>query len=114
MHAPGNAKPTILAAGSSYLTSFYGDGWVAAGDAAASFDPLSSQGLVTAMATGRAAATAILNHEAGDGDAMAWYAAALEGEIRRYMRQRTAYYGMECRWPDAPFWQRRHVHFAPA
>jgi 2-polyprenyl-6-methoxyphenol hydroxylase-like FAD-dependent oxidoreductase len=40
-----------------------GDGWIACGDAAVSFDPISSQGLLNAIRTGAAVASAIV---AGD------------------------------------------------
>ena len=40
-----------------------GDGWIACGDAAVSFDPISSQGILNAIRTGAAVASAIL---AGD------------------------------------------------
>ena len=40
-----------------------GDGWIACGDAAVSFDPISSQGILNAIRTGAAVASAI---QAGD------------------------------------------------
>jgi len=46
--------PRCIAAGSSYLEPFgdEGDQWCAVGDAAVAFDPLSSQGMTTALRMG--------------------------------------------------------------
>jgi flavin-dependent dehydrogenase len=44
-----------------FLSPPAGEGWVACGDAALYFDPLASQGLLNAIATGHAAAQAILD-----------------------------------------------------
>lgn len=44
--------PIACAAGSALLERSFGDGWLALGDAATSFDPLASRGLVAALADG--------------------------------------------------------------
>jgi len=72
-------------AGGGYLSSFHGSGWVACGDAALWFDPLSSQGLYTAMYSGLQAAQALL---AGS---LHQYAERLES-IRSVYRTRLAYH----------------------
>lgn len=50
----GAGYPRCTAAGSSYLEPFgdEGDQWCAVGDAAVAFDPLSSQGMITALRMG--------------------------------------------------------------
>jgi flavin-dependent dehydrogenase len=83
------------------LVPYSGSAWLAAGDAAQSFDPLSSQGILTALFGGLAAAEAVLS---GDVDA---YAARLDTVRATYQRNRLLYYATEDRWPDAPFWRRR-------
>jgi flavin-dependent dehydrogenase len=101
-------RPRRVAANSGYLQPIAGPRWVAAGDAALSFDPLSSQGLLTALFTGRAAAQAIAATLAGSDQAIADYARRL-GMIRQaYQANLALYYGAEQRWPAEPFWQRRH------
>jgi hypothetical protein len=45
--------PLLTDASVAYLDPLTGPGWAAAGDAAVSFDPLSSQGILTALLTGR-------------------------------------------------------------
>ena len=49
----------VVAADSSCLEVVEGDGWCAVGDAAAAYDPLSSQGITTALASGAWAGQAI-------------------------------------------------------
>ncbi|MGW2088752.1 LodA/GoxA family CTQ-dependent oxidase [Streptomyces sp. NPDC001880] len=52
-----SAVPRRAPAHSTHLDRVHGDGWIAAGDAAVAFDPLSSQGILTALYTGRAPAS---------------------------------------------------------
>jgi flavin-dependent dehydrogenase len=85
-----------------------GDGIVRAGDAAAAFDPLASNGLVTALWSGIHTAEAVLALRAGDPEPLAAYRAAFRDGISSYVAERTAIYGMERRFPRSPFWQRRH------
>jgi flavin-dependent dehydrogenase len=99
--------PRRVAANSGYLQPFAGSRWVAAGDAALSFDPLSSQGLLTALFTGRAAAQAIAATLAGSEQAIADYAWRLAAIRRAYRANLALYYGAERRWPSEPFWARR-------
>ncbi len=84
-----------------------GEGWLAAGDASMCFDPLSSQGLFHALYTGRAAGGAALAMLQGEAGAGAAYSASLDPVWDAYVAHRALYYGMERRWPGAPFWQRR-------
>lgn len=100
--------PRRVAANSGYLRPFAGPRWAAAGDAALSFDPLSSQGLLTALFTGRTAAQAIAATLAGSDQAMADYTRRLSAIRRAYQENLALYYGVERRWATAPFWARRH------
>jgi flavin-dependent dehydrogenase len=106
--APIEVPPRRVAANSGYLQPFAGPRWVAAGDAALSFDPLSSQGLLTALYTGRAAAQAVAATLAGSDQAIADYARRLSAIRQAYQANLGLYYGFERRWPAEPFWRRRH------
>jgi len=97
----------LCAAHGGRLASAAGPGWLAVGDAAMSFDPLSSQGLFHALYTGMKSGEATALILAGDDDAGPAFAAALEPVWDAYLFHRALYYGMERRWPDAPFWRRR-------
>ena len=94
--------PLVVAAGTAHLDPPCGDGWLAAGDAAASFDPLSSQGILTAVLMGAEVARGIDDTPA--------FAARYQAIVAEYETQRLAIYRREERWPDAPFWARRHRH----
>ena len=102
-----DGRPRGADAGSARLDRFSGDGWLAAGDAAVSFDPLSSQGMLTALYTGLRAGQALAAHLAGDGVALDAYVARLEEVHRAYTANRMEYYALEPRWRHAPFWARR-------
>src|SRR5262249_33678836 len=99
--------PVVVSANSSRLSEVVGDGWLAAGDAAVSFDPLSSQGILSAMSSGQQAADAVCRWMHGDRGAVASYAAGIAGVSGESRDRRARYYAIERRWPGSPFWQRR-------
>lgn len=85
---------------SSRLQQFHGSDWLAAGDAALSFDPLSSQGIVAALYSGVKAANAV---HSGD---LSAYDAAMTTLWDAFLINRKAWYSVETRW-RTPFWLRR-------
>jgi 2-polyprenyl-6-methoxyphenol hydroxylase-like FAD-dependent oxidoreductase len=97
----------VLTAGSSCASPAAGTGWAAVGDAATTTDPLASRGIVTALATGLAAAQAILSDRAGETDALDAYARRIAAVHAQYLNAQAAQYRREQRW-DTPFWHRRH------
>jgi flavin-dependent dehydrogenase len=99
--------PVPLAAAGSILDQIFGDGWVAVGDAAMAFDPLSSQGIYNALYTGMKAAQALVRALAGDRLAMNDYAEQLLRIRDAYLRHRAFAYGSEKRFAGERFWQRR-------
>lgn len=102
-----------VAADSSFLEQFCGDGWAALGDAATSFDPLSSQGMFHAMASATQLA-ALLTQQTGRISLGSVVQQAYSGQIHsiwnRYLAHRTVFYGQEQRWRNAEFWRRRHAY----
>ena len=100
-------RPRGADAGSARLDRFAGDGWLAAGDAAVAFDPLSSQGILTALYTGMKAGQALAAHLTDDSSALDAYAARLEEIHAAYRRNYAHFYAYERRWADRPFWRRR-------
>jgi flavin-dependent dehydrogenase len=94
-------------ASSSRLEPAAGERWLAVGDAALAFDPLSSKGIASALYTGLRAANAIDAALRGEGEGVRRYAAHLFDIYRVYREQLSAHYAAEARWPDAPFWRRR-------
>jgi flavin-dependent dehydrogenase len=94
-------------AGGAQLLPCHGPHWLAVGDAALSFDPLSSKGISNALYTGLRGASAVLAALHGDTDAPAAYAAHLADIYRHYVAQLAQVYAAETRWPDVPFWNSR-------
>jgi flavin-dependent dehydrogenase len=87
--------------------------WLAVGDAALAVDPISGSGVVRALRTAAQAADALLAALSGDGEAVPAYDRGLDEACTRYLIERLGYYEAEGRYPDAPFWQRRHLRRAP-
>ena len=102
----------VFAANTSRIEQFTGWNWLAVGDAAITFDPLSSQGVFKALHSGLQAGRSINAHFKHAKSALLDYAALLEEEFDVYLRLRSHYYRREIRWPDSVFWQRRA--FSPA
>jgi flavin-dependent dehydrogenase len=101
---------TVRPSYSQMLDVMGGTGWVATGDAAASFDPLSSLGIGYAMHSGCHAARAIEHYlDKADSSPLASYAAAVKQQFATYVPTWRNYYQYEQRFTDAPFWQRRHA-----
>ncbi len=69
-------------ASSALLSRAAGDGWIAIGDAAASFDPVTSQGLANALSTALVAAGAILSPRGLDDSAARVYSGAVAATWR--------------------------------
>jgi flavin-dependent dehydrogenase len=81
--------------------------WLAVGDAALSVDPISGSGVVRALSTARAAAEAAVALLEGQTRAVEDYESDRDRECTTYLCERAAYYGIEQRWQQSPFWQRR-------
>ncbi|HKP53483.1 MAG TPA: tryptophan 7-halogenase [Chloroflexia bacterium] len=101
--------PHVRPAYSQLLDSPCGEGWIAAGEAAVGFDPLSSIGIGYALLSGIEAARAVAAALGGREAALTAYAASIAQHYGSYRLRQRAYYLLEQRWPDAPFWARRHA-----
>ena len=99
--------PRLASAATTWLEPVAGDGWAAAGDAAAAFDPLSSHGLTTALWSGRRAALAAAAAIEGDGNPLARYAEDFQAAIRSVLAARSSVYARERRFAGSGFWRRR-------
>lgn len=105
-----------LCSAASMARSAAGPGWLALGDATLAFDPLSSQGLFNALATGVEAGETVLSALAGADAKALWaaYAARIAQVWQAYERHLRLFYAMERRWPESPFWQRRQAALSAA
>lgn len=102
-------RPIRLLAASSLLEPCVGEGWLAVGDAASSFDPISAQGLHKAFVQGLAASAAISMALHGDASALMQYGLQVNAGYAQYWQQRRYFYALEQRWPTSSFWQRRQA-----
>ncbi|MFL6195962.1 MAG: FAD-dependent monooxygenase [Thermoanaerobaculia bacterium] len=102
----------VRSAASHGLDRAAGEGWLAVGDAASAFDPLTSAGIVAGLRSGLEAATAVDRCLGGDGAALDSYDGRLRTRFHQYLQGRREQYAREGRWPESPFWRRRSA--APA
>jgi flavin-dependent dehydrogenase len=112
-HRPLLRSATFSANG-SLAERVCGEDWIAIGDAACTFDPLSSQGVTQALESALAAAEAIVQSGTGRARAMNEYCRGIERTFANYLKAYTYHYGQEARWPAAEFWRRRQVVRRPA
>jgi flavin-dependent dehydrogenase len=103
-----NSRPVIAPAFSHLLQPVFGPGWVAAGETAVGFDPLSAMGIGYALASGINAARAVHAALQGDAGELPRYAASVHEHYTGYLGRRAQFYQMEHRWPGFAFWRRRH------
>jgi hypothetical protein len=99
------ACPRSSNPGTSRATQLAGKNWLATGDAAIAFDPLSSHGITNAVYTANRAVKAIALH-LSDGDEKHFqeYAESLSTIFATYLGTRYELYQRERRWPEAAFW----------
>jgi flavin-dependent dehydrogenase len=105
---------TISAAPSFLLNEVAGNRWLAAGDAACAYDPISSQGIHKAISNGIEAASAVTTFLHGGAGQLGEYRDLLAARFHGYLEQRNFFYGLEQRWPTSPFWTNRRARAALA
>jgi flavin-dependent dehydrogenase len=99
----------VFPAGTHLLERAAGNFWLAIGDAIIGRDPLSSSGIDFALASAEHAYELLHALAHGVSDAVGAYGEEVQSDFVNYLTQRSAYYGMEERWPNSPFWQRRQM-----
>lgn len=101
------SDPRIVAANTSRLDRVENENWLAIGDAAMAFDPLSGQGVYKALQSASRAAESIDQYCTGSTSALRDYAVTVGQDFYRYLLTRRSFYSREQRWPHSTFWQRR-------
>ena len=94
-------------AASSTLDRPFGEAWLAVGDAAAAYDPLSGQGILRALRSGILASYAICDFFAGKPEGLPRYGKFVEQGFSGYRSTYKRAYEMERRWENHVFWKRR-------
>ena len=112
--SPGCAGPTKLESQPAFSSLLSGDDpsrpMIAAGDAIAARDPLSSSGIPNAMGSGIQAARVAADWLFGKGQLRAAYLDGVARDHFAYLKTHWQTYRTEHRWPAAPFWAFRSAH----
>ncbi|WP_415919898.1 NAD(P)/FAD-dependent oxidoreductase [Tateyamaria sp. SN6-1] len=98
-------RPRLMDSRSAVIDTPFGAGWLATGDASASFDPIASQGLFNALSAGFFAGHAAADTLAGDADAARTYAMLCVQTAERTHAATHLQYA--ARPFDTPFWNTR-------
>jgi flavin-dependent dehydrogenase len=94
-----------LNASGGRLDRFHGEGWLCCGDAALSFDPLSSLGMLTAIYGGMLAGNMVLKTLGNESAIDADYGERLNSIRAAYRVNLVRAYREERRWQRQDFWQ---------
>jgi len=99
--------PKIIPSGTSRLKSPYGKNWIAVGDAAFAYDPISSYGITSALASGYYAGQAIASKITGKEEAMDAYRYIVENAFQAYNEKLVNHYNLEQRFQGSYYWENR-------
>jgi flavin-dependent dehydrogenase len=86
-----------------------GNNWLILGDAAMSFDPLSSHGMTTAMYMADKAGDAIAQYFSGQSQVLDEYSEKMASIYNTYLNELVKRYNAEQRWRCSPFWQSKQT-----
>ncbi|WP_299218798.1 tryptophan 7-halogenase [uncultured Aquimarina sp.] len=104
------SQPQVTAAHTQYLSTVTGDSWLAVGDAASSYDPISSLGIFKSLTMSQFAAYATLDDLKGDRSGLQKYQQIITQDYKGYLKKRQEYYAQEDRYTTSLFWKRRHAN----
>nr|WP_246722723.1 tryptophan 7-halogenase [Aliikangiella sp. G2MR2-5] len=105
---PEQSQLMLIAAHSQCLDKPAGKGWLAVGDAASTYDPLSSLGIFKALRHGLLASFAHADYLSEKDLSLSKYQQVITAEYQDYCSKKSDYYAQEKRYQDSLFWQRRH------
>lgn len=97
----------VCTAISGRLNKIAGNGWLAVGDAASAYDPISSQGIHKSLSDSLLASNVITAFLEGNTDQLSEYQSTVVTRFEDYLNNRNYFYGLEQRWSDFPFWKKR-------
>jgi flavin-dependent dehydrogenase len=107
-YTPADTGLHTQPANTSMLSCCYGNNWLALGDAAFAYDPISSYGISSALGGGCYAGNAIADHLAGAEEALPAYQYITEKAFAAYLPLLQQQYAIETRWTEAAFWKERN------
>ncbi|ASP39095.1 hypothetical protein CHH28_10575 [Bacterioplanes sanyensis] len=93
---------------SSILSAVIAPNWLAVGDAACSYDPISSAGITKALMHGQLAGNCIYDYLSGNNNqALTDYQNQVFDDFNKYAALRQSLYASEQRFANSGYWQRR-------
>ncbi len=105
--AASEGKPWVKNAFSQIADISSSKNFLAVGDAAASFDPISSMGIGFAISSACHAAKAIIDADSGHDNTFLSYQENINTIYHNYLKTKTFFYQKEQRWSDSVFWKKR-------
>lgn len=99
-------RPVGFAAPSYILDKISGKDWLAIGDAASAYDPITAQGITKALLNAYFAAEQIVENLQGQQEDFRLFNQYIQEQFDIYLKVRTQFYQMEERWINAPFWKK--------
>ena len=103
------AELSQMSASSAILTVCVGNRWLAVGDAACSYDSITSAGITRSLVQGKLAGEAIAEYFAAGEASLGRYQDAVFEQFNRYVGLRDYLYRREQRFDGEGFWDRRQV-----
>lgn len=88
--------------------TFTGKQWMAIGDAASTYDPITAQGIIKSISQGMRAAETIAYYARGAHEALLYFETELKRQYAQYTEARRYFYQLEQRWPNHTFWKIMH------
>jgi flavin-dependent dehydrogenase len=98
---------SVHAAATGYIKTRYGHNWLAVGDAAFAYDPISSYGITSALEGGYYGGHAIADTLTGNKEALPAYDWLISEAFAVYKEMHRQQYRLEKRWEKERFWERR-------
>ncbi|MEO1263020.1 MAG: tryptophan 7-halogenase [Bacteroidota bacterium] len=102
-----DGKPFTQSAKTQSIERVAGPDWIAVGDAAISYDPLSSAGILKGLEMGQLAGTRLDEFSRGHATALAEYEGEVKAMYADYLLEKDRVYAREQRFMNHPFWYRR-------
>ena len=95
-------------AASCCLNQVVGTDWLAIGDAASSYDPITSRGVYKAITHAMLAADQLIKYHLGESQALRDFEVYVKTNYDKYLLERAHYYQIEQRWSNSNFWSLMH------
>jgi len=101
--------PHAMISNSSVLEKIIGQNWLAVGDASVTYDPLSSNGILSAINNSIIVGDRIAENVSTKNESFEDYDKKIKADFCSYLVRRNYYYNLEKRWKNNTFWKENQV-----